>query len=142
MRRDHLIDVATGRAEKEDRRADDSGSPQANIAAKGEEPDNRKAETGETDFGLKWTVGPADEPRGYLAEEHVHHEVVEIADADREQQEIREQRFDQLSARTRRWLCAIRDRRGDQADDEEGEGEIREGKPDRCFDHEQWVPQM
>jgi hypothetical protein len=58
----------------------------------------------------------------------VHHEVVEKAETDREQQEISEQRFDH--DRRSQWLLRTqqRDARGDQPKDQEGQGEVAQGE--------------
>ena len=85
--------MAGGGAEQKQSRADHSCKTEVEAAAKGEEPDDGKTEARETDLGLERTVGPSDETRRHPAEEGMHDEVVEKAEADRKQNEISKQRF-------------------------------------------------
>jgi hypothetical protein len=121
------------RAEQEQGRADHRRQPEIEAAVKGEEADHREAQAGETHLGLERAVGPADEARRHRAEKGMHHEVVEKAEADREQQEIREQCFHNDRRRQRLRRPQQRDARGDQPDDQEGEREVAQDEADHCL---------
>jgi hypothetical protein len=92
--REHLVEMTARRPEQEQRRADHGGESEIEAVAEREEADHRKAEAGKTHLRLKRAVRPTDEARCHRAEEGVAYEFVEKGEADREQQEIREQWLD------------------------------------------------
>ena len=125
------MDVPDGGAPQEHRRAEDRGEPHHAVALEGEKADGGEAETGVADLGLERAVGPADEARRHLAEEDVEDEVVEVAEADREQDEVGEQLLRHVGAREAVRLAGDGDRRRDQPQDEERQGEIPQRECDQ-----------
>ena len=130
---DHLVDVAAGGAEQKQRRPHNRRQAKVEAAAKGQEAHHREAEAGETDLELERAVRPADELRAHLAEERVHHEIVEEAHADREQEEPGEQGLDHDRRRKRLRRAQERNAGGDQSDHQEGEREVREEETNDVF---------
>jgi hypothetical protein len=60
---DHLVNVHSSRAPQKAGWPDDRREAQAEAPFEGQETHDRKPETGEADFGLKWAVRPSDEAR-------------------------------------------------------------------------------
>src|SRR4051812_23429293 len=79
---DHLMDMTGRRTECEQSRADDSRKTKIETSECGQEADNGEAQTSRGDFELERTVSPTNEGRRHPPEEGMHHEVVEIANAD------------------------------------------------------------
>jgi hypothetical protein len=63
----------------------------------------------------------------------VRDKVVEEAEADREQEKIREQRLNDRRRRQRLRRPDKRDSRGNQSDDKESQREVAHGKADEIF---------
>jgi hypothetical protein len=79
---------------------------------------------------LERAIRPADEARRHRTKECVHDEVVEKAEADREQNEIGKQRFNDNGRRQRLRRARECNRRGDDPDHQEREREVAQDKPD------------
>src|SRR5262249_4215062 len=76
--RDHLIDVNAGRAPEEPGRPDDGREPQIEASPERQQSHHRKAEAGEADLQLEWTVLPSDEARRQFTEKDMKDEIVEV----------------------------------------------------------------
>ncbi|NEI72039.1 hypothetical protein GR212_20865 [Rhizobium lusitanum] len=85
MRGNHLIDVTGCRPQREDARTKHGREAQIIAPESCEQPDSGVTKARSSDLELERTVGPADETRGHLAEEHMHDKVVEIVDTDAEE---------------------------------------------------------
>src|SRR5262249_31220854 len=93
VRGDHLANVAAGGAEREDAGWDHRAKTEVEASPGGEEANDREAETCRADFDLEQAVRPADE-RGCLpTEKDVCDEVVEVGDADCEEEIPRQKLF-------------------------------------------------
>lgn len=110
----HLVDVPARCTEEEDRGADHCGEPEIETTTKGEKPDNREAQTCETDLSLKRTVLPTHKTGRHLAEEGVHHEIIEKAEAYGKKKEIGEQLLDDNRRRQRMRSTQEREALGDK----------------------------
>src|SRR6476646_7518796 len=75
-RRDHLVDVDAGGAPEEAGWAEDSREQHVEAAFERQQADSGKTEAGKADLELERTVGPADEGRGRLPEEHMDDEII------------------------------------------------------------------
>lgn len=120
-------------AEREARRANHRGDPHGARAAKRQEPDDRKPEAGEPDLALKRAVGPANERGRDVTEEHVHHEVHEVREPDREQAEVRERHTRGRSDGARAWQPRDRDGSDDKSGGGQRQSEVFEQASDDDF---------
>ena len=133
VRRDHLIDVTAGRAPEEAGGPDDGREPQIEASPERQQSHHGKAEAREADLQLEGTVLPSDETRRQFPEKDVQDEIVEIGKSDREQHEIREQRFDDERKGARRARPPKRDGGSEQTQHEKRQREVAEDERDDVF---------
>jgi hypothetical protein len=79
---------------------------------------------------LERAIQPTNKARHHCTKKRVHHEVVEKAEADREQNEIGKQRFNHDRRRQRLRSARECQRRGDQSEHQKREREVAQDKPD------------
>src|SRR5262249_25181620 len=97
------------------------------------QPPHGKAEAGEADLQLEGTALPSDETRRQFPEKDVQDEIVEGRKSDREQHEIREQRFDDQRKGARRARPPKRDGGSEQTQHEKRQREVAEDERDDVF---------
>ena len=132
---DHVVDVDDGSSQHEEAGAKDGGKAQIEAAERGNEADDGKSETRRGDFELKGAVGPADKGGGHLAEQSVHHEIVEIEDTYGPEDVPGQELLDNHGRAHGLGLAGYRDEREEHSDDQECQGVVRQDKADRGADN-------
>ncbi len=126
MCRDHLVYMSCGGTQQKQRGPHDCSGPHSKAPLECQKADHRVSQAGRPDFKLKRALCPANEPGYCSTKEGMHQEVREKREADRKQQEVGKQRFNDNSVRQGARSPPKRDARNDQTQDQEIECKVFE----------------